>query len=66
MIMEYYYRTEIGTMNGYFRYIVVAENVREAATKAIKLHNSKGRPILDGYVTKVFDKFGYVKTFYIK
>lgn len=64
--MRYYYHTEIGTLNGYFRYMVVAENAREAATKALKLHENKGRPILDGYIIKVFDKFNYVKTFYIK
>lgn len=64
--MKYYYRTEIGTTNGYFRYMVVAENAKEAAANALKLHKSKGRPILDGYVIKVADKFNYVKTFYIK
>lgn len=65
--MEYYYHTEIGTLNGgYFRYMVVAENAREAANKALKLHENKGRPILDGYVIKVAERFNYVKTFYIK
>jgi hypothetical protein len=64
--MEYYYHTEIGTLNGYFRYMVVAENAREAANKALKLHKSKGRPILDGYVIKVIDKYDRAKTFYIK
>lgn len=64
--MRYYYYTEIGTLNGYFRYMVVAENAREAANKALKLHENKGRPILDGYVIKVADKFNYVKTFHIK
>jgi len=66
MIMRYYYHTEIGTLNGYFRYWVVAENTKEAATEALKQHKSKGRPILDGYVIKVADRFNYVKTFYIK
>ena len=64
--MKYYYHTEIGNLNGYFRYWVVAENAREAASEALKLHNSKGRSILDGYVIKVADKFNYVKTFHIK
>lgn len=62
--MKYYYYTEIGTLNGYFRYKVVAENTKEAATKALKLHKSKGRPILDGYVIKVVDN-DRAKTFII-
>lgn len=64
--MKYYYYTEIGTLNGYFRYTVAAENIREAANKALKLHKSKGRPILDGYVIKVVDKCDRAKTFFIK
>lgn len=63
--MKYYYHTEIGTLNGYFRYKVVAENTKEAATKALKLHKSKGRHILDTYVIKVVDKCDRAKTFII-
>lgn len=63
--MKYYYHTEIGTLNGYFRYKVAAENIKEAATKTLKLHNGKGRPILDGYVIKVVDRCDRVKTFFI-
>ncbi len=64
--MKYYYHTEIGTLNGSFRYTVAAENISEAANKALKLHKSKGRPILDGYVIKVVDKYDRAKTFFIK
>ena len=36
---------EIGNINGYNRYTVMANSEREAAIKAVKLHKFKGRNI---------------------
>ena len=61
--MKYY--AEVGTINGYFRYTVTANTLREAAIKTLKLHKSKGRPVRENDVVKVFDyNTNRAKTFF--